>query len=222
MLRKKEGKWLIRQAHKDLISSRPTRLRKFGQLGFSQPCKAGSQRWHGALLFPALPAWHHHFVTFVLAHDGMNPYLGSKVRTTNMEKMAALAFHLLWRCLSQMNQNLGNRHKTNKWRKKIPSGETLRTQVCTAALPGRRADPRQCSHCKSLMWSPGHQTELVASEGRWQQQPLVAGALPPTHACFCFCVTSAHGPARTSWLGCFDCCLAVAGIYKNHPNYSSP
>lgn len=48
-------------------------------------------------------------------------------------------------------------------------------------------------------WPPT--TVLVGSEGRRQQQPLVAGALPPAHACFCFCVPSAHSPARTALTG---------------------
>lgn len=62
------------------------------------------------------PAWHH-FVTFVLAREGMSPHVGSKVRTTNMERMAALALHLLWNS-SHKQLSLGNRHKTNKLRKK--------------------------------------------------------------------------------------------------------
>lgn len=50
--------------------------------------------WSTAVSSTAPPAWHH-FVTFLLALDGMSPCLGSKVRATNMERMAASALHLL-------------------------------------------------------------------------------------------------------------------------------
>lgn len=51
--------------------------------------------WSTAVSSAAPPAWHHYFVTYVLAHDGMSPHLGAKVRTTNTEGMATLALHLL-------------------------------------------------------------------------------------------------------------------------------
>lgn len=86
MLRKREGKGLIRQAHMDLISSGPAWLRKFGQLGLSQPVRGEDRDGNGALLLTqgyqtsAVPlAWQHHVVRFVLACDGARVCRGSKV-----------------------------------------------------------------------------------------------------------------------------------------------
>lgn len=70
---------------------------------------------------------------------------------------------------------------------KIPSGGTPRTQVCTATLPGRKADPRQCGHCKGLMWSTKQHLLPVRADGssshwwlgRCHQPALVSVSVSP-------------------------------------------
>lgn len=71
---RREVKRLIRQAHKGFIPSGPAWLRKLGQLGLSQPCKAGSQ----SATKPSPLALQHHFVMSISAHDGASPTGGAR------------------------------------------------------------------------------------------------------------------------------------------------
>lgn len=124
----------------------------------------------------APPAWHHRFVTFVLAHDGMSPRQGSKVRSTNMERMAASALHLLWRRFSQTTQNLGNRHKTNKLRKKKSHLEGHQEH---------RSAQQQCQAGKQILGS-------AATARVW------CGALATKQ---CLLLVRADGSSSHWWLG---------------------
>lgn len=220
MLRKKEA---IRQAHRDLISSGPTWLRKSGQLGLSQPCKAGSQRWWwntaassrlSNLSSTSGPA-------ALFCHIYFSMWFPQGVRGQRCKGLfgSSPVLKMLLPPRKQPPQNRGKRHKTKELRKN-PSrdgGEVHR---------GHRSVQQRCQagSSQSLRGFDGEHWPLSSTCCQCGQTAAAAagGWGAATNPRLFLLVPSAPSPAGTSWLGCFDCRLAVAGIYKHHPNYSSP
>lgn len=134
--RRREEKRPIRQAHKGFTSSGPAWLRKFGQLGLSQPCKAGSQ----SAIEPAPLALQHHFVTSGSAHDGASPAGGA---TSVPQRQRGQQLQLLAppedtaHTPQPASLQVGRGTKQMK-REKIPA-RAPRTQVYMSALMGSRA-----------------------------------------------------------------------------------